>query len=451
MSSAWIVLGLGSSLGDRRNFLRRAIRALAYEGEEPVLKNIRLSPLYESDALLPEGAPESWNVPYLNMAIAGETSLDSDRLLKSIKEIEARLGRQKRERWSPREIDIDILAWGPMAKREDHLKIPHLGLLDRPFALWPLADVLPDWEYPLAGPDQGRTARELSGRWGFGPEARIPCNTRRAHSFATEIVGILNITPDSFSGDGVLGKSDEILVQARKLIEGGASVLDIGAESTRPGAVAIEPEEEWRRLLPVLDQLVRADLPSTVRLSVDTRHPEVAARALEMGVDWINDVTGFTDPRMRECVRESDTDLVFMHSLSIPPRRELVIPSDKNPVDALLIWAESQIDLFESEGFLRERMIFDPGIGFGKTPAQAFEILRNVGRFRELGVRVLIGHSRKSFLSLLTQKPFSDRDLETALVSGFLARQGMDYLRVHNPGLNSMALKISGELDGVFL
>lgn len=151
-----IVLGLGTNQGERSLMLKRAIEALTH-----ILANIQSSSIYESEALLLPGAPPEWNMPFLNMAIKGYSTLEPHALLAEIKAIEQKLGRQDRGRWSPREIDIDILAYGDQTLRSDSLTIPHISLLERAFALQPFAEIHPHWRYPLPGANYGKTAGEL--------------------------------------------------------------------------------------------------------------------------------------------------------------------------------------------------------------------------------------------------------------------------------------------------
>jgi 2-amino-4-hydroxy-6-hydroxymethyldihydropteridine diphosphokinase len=161
-----IILGLGSNQGDKKTYLEKSIAALSN-----ILTSLRCSSFYESDALLPQDAPENWNIPFLNRAISGETLLSPQDLLKEIKTIEKKLGRIDRGRWGPREIDIDILAYHDDVIQEPDLIIPHVGLLERDFALIPFAEIAPDWVYPVEGPDFGKTAnylscqRRLASRW----------------------------------------------------------------------------------------------------------------------------------------------------------------------------------------------------------------------------------------------------------------------------------------------
>lgn len=151
-----IVLGLGTNQGERSLMLKRAVEALAL-----LLADIQRSSVYESEALLLPGSPPEWNMPYLNMAIKGYSILEPHALLAEVKAIEQKLGRQDRGRWSPREIDIDILAYGDQTFSSDSLSIPHISLLERAFALQPFAEIHPHWRYPVPGCHYGKTAGEL--------------------------------------------------------------------------------------------------------------------------------------------------------------------------------------------------------------------------------------------------------------------------------------------------
>jgi dihydropteroate synthase len=358
------------------------------------------------------------------------------------------LGRVEGERWAPREIDIDILAIGERAYEFDRLRVPHSGLTDRPFALLPLADLAPTLRLPDAHGHPGATYSELARRWRHPDQQEVPFRTRRAPIHLTELVGIMNITPDSFSG-GAHGGTESALALARNLREQGASVIDLGAESTRPGATPVAPDEEWARLAPVLQSL-REQLPE-LPISIDTRHAETARRACDAGAAWINDVTGFADPAMRALLKDTRVRGVVMHSLGVPPTREVTLDLARDPVEQLRGWAAERIDLLERQGISGDRLLFDPGLGFGKTSEQSFEILGACECFRDLGVPLFMGHSRKSFLNQVTTRQASERDLETSALSLLLAKQGADYLRVHDVGMTERALRAGLEADGVIV
>ena len=360
-----IFIGLGSNLGDRKKFLRRAFDEICRceNGKSPLLTNVKVSSIYESEAMLPENAPDSWNQTYFNMVLAGESSLQPLELMARLQQIEKKIGRTISDRWAPREIDLDILGWDSLLFNHEDLKIPHPGLTERPFAIMPLLELAPTWIYPGPGAFQGQFVAALSMRWN-----QMATGTRRLDDsvLTPVLMGVLNITPDSFSDGGLYFDTKKAVDHALKLVSEGARIIDIGAESTRPGASVVSEEEEWVRLKPVIEILAPELRKLRVPLSVDTRHPMIAKRAIEAGARLINDVTGFENKEMLGAVTNSDCDLVFMHSLGVPPSRDHILPPDQDPVDYLFKWAERRITGFEECGVNRERLIFDPGIGFGK-------------------------------------------------------------------------------------
>lgn len=163
-----IVLGLGSNLGDRAQHLRQAVKLLSRR-----ISGVRLSSVYESKAVLPRGASDAWDIPYYNMALRAEVSMSPEELLTLAKDVEKKLGRSKRERWAPREIDIDILAYGEKTYDADGLIIPHPYLLERDFALLPLVELWPDWKYPIEGIYKNKPARALVKTLGFKERAEL--------------------------------------------------------------------------------------------------------------------------------------------------------------------------------------------------------------------------------------------------------------------------------------
>ncbi len=433
MKNSTVILGLGSNVGDRMAYLNQAICLLAKLGQVSAR-----SPIYASSALLPAGAPPWWDKPFLNMAISLETALAPHALLAEVKRIESQIGRKQRGTWSPREIDIDLLAFAQQVMMSDELTLPHPGLLERDFALLPFADIAPDWVL------DGTPAREIAARKHF----HLPCYQPPK----TKLVGILNITPDSFSDGGLYHQPEAAFARALALVEEGAVVVDIGAESTRPGAVPISHEVEWQRLSPVLEKLLMAP----VSISIDTRHPETARKAAALGVAWVNDVSGFASDAMIDAVAGSQCRLVVMHSLSVPADRALVMESE-NVTHDLLEWAHTRMGYLTSRGIERDRIIIDPGIGFGKTLEQNWEIIHHAEAFASLGVDVLIGHSRKSFLtqqpsplvgegkgggggesplplspSHMGREDISWRDDATLAASRMLVDKQINYLRVHD-------------------
>lgn len=199
-----------------------------------------------------------------------------------------------------------------------------------------------------------------------------------------KIMGILNLTPDSFSDGGLYTDTQGALAQARKLWESGADIIDVGAESTRPGAAPITAEEELSRLFPVVEEIVKLRYQGQGCLfSIDTYKPEVAKECLRVGFSIINDVTGLSNPKMRSLVKTTGCSAVIMHQ-------------GPGSTEDLQTFFQERIDLCKSEGIRDTQLIIDPGFGFGKTPQQNWEILNNLG-CRVGGHPLLIGTSRKSF------------------------------------------------------
>ena len=454
MTTRRVLLGVGSNVGDRLHYLRQAVRALGTAGSR-TLELRAISPIYESDALLPDGASTEWNLPYLNLAVLAETELEPLDLLPWIKATEVGLGRRPAARWSPREIDIDLLAIDGLTVNSPTLTLPHRDLLERPFVLLPVADLVPDW--PLSEPSGGpaRRAGAWAERW-RADSVGVPFRTRRIPASLTELVGIVNLTADSFSDGGRWLDPARAIDQAVALAEAGATVIDLGAESTRPGAVSVDPAVEWSRVAPVLAALrERWPRGRGPRLSVDTRHPATAGRAIDAGADWINDVTGFDDPAMIDAVSTASVDLVVMHHLGVPPQAGRVLDRSGDPVPALLAWGADRLERLHRAGIGASRLIFDPGIGFGKTGEQTAMILARIGEFRALGVRLLVGHSRKSFLKTWFAPDgagpcaaVADREIETLALTQHLAAWAVDYVRVHDVEANARLLR-AGAMVGL--
>jgi dihydropteroate synthase len=236
-----------------------------------------------------------------------------------------------------------------------------------------------------------------------------------------KLVGILNVTPDSFSDGGQFVEPAAALARAAKLFDDGASLVDVGAESTRPGATPISTEVEWQRLMPVLQRLLEG-YPE--QISVDTYHPETAARALDLGGVMINDVTGMNDPAMVKVVADHEARCIVSHLPAPDPRSAhagKLVDSVRQVADDLLAKAE----LLQRKGLPKDRIILDPGLGFGKTEELNRKLLRFAAEVPDYPV--MIGYSRKRFLGP------GRMELETNLEAGRAAMEaGAAYLRVHD-------------------
>lgn len=256
-------------------------------------------------------------------------------------------------------------------------------------------------------------------------------------------MGILNVTPDSFSDGGSFHSLDKAVQHATELIEAGADILDVGGESTRPYAEPVSLQDELARTIPVI-KAVR-ELHSTP-ISIDTTKAEVARQALAAGADIINDISSLNhDPEMIEVVRESDAPVIIMHMKGTPADMQDK-PEYDDILEEVLAFFEERIAWMVASGVERSRIIVDPGIGFGKTLPHNLALIRHLDKFRTLGQQVLLGHSRKNFLGLLTGLEADQRDLPTAVVSALSVQSGVDIIRVHNVEATRQALQIAEAL-----
>lgn len=258
----------------------------------------------------------------------------------------------------------------------------------------------------------------------------------------TYVMGILNVTPDSFSGDGLLSSTDTVraaLEQAQRFIEAGADILDIGGESTRPGSSAVSEEEELARVLPVIDAI--KDSGFNTLLSIDTYKAAVASAALEHGAHWINDVWGLhADARMGKVAAQAGCPIILMHNRSKPTHVELqqrlggqyLGSGYNNLVEDVKAELLQSVTLARAAGVQEEQIILDPGIGFGKTVEQNLELVNRLGEIKALGYPLLLGPSRKSFIGYTLDLPPSERVEGTAAVCAIGIARGADIIRVHD-------------------
>ena len=258
----------------------------------------------------------------------------------------------------------------------------------------------------------------------------------------TFVMGILNVTPDSFSGDGLIAPQDTVraaLEQAQRFIEAGVDILDIGGESTRPGASAVSAEEELSRVIPVIDAL-RASGVDTL-LSIDTYKSTVAAAALDHGADWINDVWALrADELMGAVAARYKAPIILMHNRSKPSHAELTQRLGgryigihyQDLLEDIRTELMESVELARAAGVEDKRIILDPGIGFGKTVEQNLELVNRLDAIKALGYPVLLGASRKSFIGYTLDLPPMDRVEGTAAVCAIGIARGADIIRVHD-------------------
>jgi len=264
---------------------------------------------------------------------------------------------------------------------------------------------------------------------------------------APRIMGIVNITPDSFSDGGQYLDVNQAVYFARQLIDAGADILDLGAESTRPGAEPVGAKEEIDRILPVLKKL----RPQTaIPISIDTTKPAVAVFCLEAGADIINDTSGLQNSPnlMAEAVKNHDAGIILMHRRGTPQTMQSKIEYSDVVADVIEELNASVRRALEL-GIDQDRIAVDPGIGFAKTGDQCVELLRRIDNFFMLGYPVVLGASRKSFLGKITGSDVGEREFGTAAVSAYAAMKGPCILRVHNVKAAKDVIKVIETINRV--
>ena len=252
------------------------------------------------------------------------------------------------------------------------------------------------------------------------------------------VMGIVNVTPDSFSGGhAITATPAQAIGLAQQLLFEGADILDIGGESTRPGAQALTAEEEWARVQPVLDELMTWNKP----VSMDTYHPENMHRALDMGVDIINDIWALRMGHSMAVVSAYKCGVCLMHMHGQPATMQLA-PMQGDVVSSICQFFQDRLSETDHAGMHRNRLVLDPGVGFGKTTAQNFSLLRHQDSFMRLGLPILVGWSRKSALGQITGLDASERLVPSIAAALLAVERGAKILRVHDVKATTEALKV---------
>ncbi len=261
------------------------------------------------------------------------------------------------------------------------------------------------------------------------------------------VMGILNVTPDSFSDGGFWDDPQKALEHARDLVSQGAEILDIGGESTRPGSRAVDAGEEIERVIPIIEKIAgEIDIP----ISIDTQKAEVAHRAVDAGAKIINDVSAMDgDPDMLATVKKTGAGIILMHMRGRPENMQDNTAYD-NIMDNVYNYLDEKVALCLQEGISPESIIVDPGIGFGKALDGNLSLIRRIAEFKSIGVPVLLGHSRKSFLGTLLETEVDNREEGTDAVTAWATLEGVDMVRVHDASrarhVRTVLQAIRGEL-----
>ena len=256
----------------------------------------------------------------------------------------------------------------------------------------------------------------------------------------SKIVGILNLTPDSFSDGGKYFDEKKALFYLEEMLMAGADIIDIGAESTRPNAQILNAQEEIARLENILPKLIFAIKNfnkihnKNIQTSIDSYHLETIIFAHKIGVEIINDVSGLIDEKIIDYIAQNNLTAILMHNLAIHSNPELIVNRDLNVVDEIISWAHQKINYLTARKIQKSQLIFDPGIGFAKNSTQSIRILKNINAFRVLNLPIYVGHSKKSFLDAINipSQPNLDRTAKTLILSQYLAQKNVEYLRVHD-------------------
>ncbi len=257
-------------------------------------------------------------------------------------------------------------------------------------------------------------------------------------------MGIVNVTPDSFHDGGQYALAEQAVAHGRRLLEEGAAILDVGGESTRPGAAQVLESVEKERVIPV----VRALAGRGALVSIDTRHPGVMVAAIKAGARIVNDISGLSDPEARRIVRDSGAYAVIMHMQGEPGTMQAE-PHYDDCLAEVYDWLAARVGLCVSEGIPREKIAIDPGIGFGKSLEHNLALLKGLGKFQEIGCPVLLGASRKSFIAQLCGGIPSAERLPGSLAAALWGvSQGVQILRVHDVAETAQALTVWTKVDG---
>jgi dihydropteroate synthase len=251
-----------------------------------------------------------------------------------------------------------------------------------------------------------------------------------------QLVGILNITPDSFSDGGKYNLPNSAISHLHKLLKDGAKIIDIGAESTRPNAVPISWQEEWSRLENILPKIIEEVQKfnkknnQNIETSIDSYHFATIEKSYNLGIDIINDVKGLIDDRIINFIAKNKVKTILMHNHPLQINENLLHNQQLGINLQILKWARNKISYLKQKGVDKSQLIFDLGIGFNKNALQSIIILKNINLFRVLGLPLYVGHSKKSFLDAINIE--GNRQSKTLEISKFLIKRNIDYLRVHD-------------------
>ncbi|KAF2091744.1 putative multifunctional folic acid synthesis protein, partial [Saccharata proteae CBS 121410] len=450
-------IALGSNLGNRVEWIEIALQMLDCEEKVQILQT---SSLWETKAMYVEDQP-----PFLNGACEIITTLHADHLMATLKRIENKLGREKTVDKGPRNIDLDLLLYGQefiyrdqeMVLRDekhlthkDELFVPHLRMVEREFVLRPMCQY--HLRKKLVNSTNGINPQSCLWKLPKKGNQMLPYTPLKRYGTSltaqsrTHIMAILNLTPDSFSDGGQNLSSDptspEYLSSLRSTIlshiTSGATIIDIGGQSTRPNAPMVSAEEELSRILPAISLIKSLPEAANTIISIDTFRAFVARAAISAGADLINDVSaGTLDPDMLPTVADLNCSICLMHMRGTPETMTTLTDYPDGVVQTVGDELLERVRAAEEAGIRRWRIILDPGIGFAKTAEQNIELLRGLSTLMTRpsldSFPWLIGTSRKGFIGKITAAPEpKDRVMGTAVTATQAVNAHANIIRVHD-------------------
>ncbi|KAH6612012.1 folic acid synthesis protein-like protein [Boeremia exigua] len=434
-------VALGSNMGDRVAMIEHACKEMEAHGK---IKILRTSSLWETKAMYVVDQDM-----FVNGACEIETHLSPIELLDELQAVENRMGRVKVIDKGPRNIDLDILLYEDVTMKSERLQLPHALMLEREFVLRPLCELIPDAVLPKHKTLPGGT---LSGHLSSLPVSGEPLSpltplapgqpniTAYQSIRNTRIMSILNVTPDSFSDGGKNFNNDEATLTntIKSHVSAGATILDIGGQSTRPGAVQVSAKEELCRILPAVNLIKRLPEAKDIAISIDTYRAEVAEESYKAGAHIINDVSaGLLDDDMLSTMGRLGCTVCLMHMRGTPETMNQLTSYPEGIIEGVGRELLDRVHAAEAAGIRRWRIILDPGIGFAKTQEQNLELLRRLDELTMYpgleGFPWLVGTSRKAFIGKITGvQDAKERTWGTAAAIAAAVKGGSDIVRVHD-------------------
>ncbi|KAG9307286.1 hypothetical protein G9A89_017114 [Geosiphon pyriformis] len=432
-----VFIALGSNMGDTVDNINSALSKIQEKCNSKILDTSFLyetSPMHITD-----------QARFLNAACKIITDLSPEELLQKLKAIEAEMGRFDvvTIRYGPRPIDLDIIFYDDIEYTSDTLSIPHPRMHEREFVLRPICDIAKGKEHPKLYKTCGQLLNQLLNSLDYDLQGNdiwrvIPIGKSKWRlGSKTFLMGVLNVTPDSFSDGGLYNNVDDAVTRFEKLVLEGADIIDIGGMSTRPNATDIPAEEELSRVLPVI-QTIRAKGITNIPISIDTYRATVAERAIAAGADLINDVSGgMLDPEMFSVMANANIPVCLQHMRGDPKSMTHFTQYEDVIIDICYELSE-RVNHAIQAGVKRWNIIIDPGIGFAKDYSQNFQILRRLSDMISQnspleGFPCLLGPSRKGFIGhVIQQSEAKNRVWGTAAACTASVAGGVDILRVHD-------------------